>query len=162
MATVLLTLSIINSAFLRRFLSHRYLVFFGSISFPMYLLHGPLLRSLLVWMLYGLIPHESAHQHAKMNAEGEIVPVMEKSESAYIWMIVRPVIFMIWIGILILLSLLWKNRIDSMNSRLTKTMEEIMTGKRPLFQRKETTVVKDLPELENLDNGDREKGPNLN
>jgi hypothetical protein len=39
-------------------------------------------------------------------------------------------------------------------------MEEIMTGKRPLFQRKETTVVKDLPELESLDNGDREKGLN--
>ena len=49
----LLALSISYLPAVQRALSHRYLVWLGSVSFPMYLLHGPLIRSLLCWMLYG-------------------------------------------------------------------------------------------------------------
>ena len=127
----------------------------------MYLLHGILLRSLLVWLLYGLIPQESVSEHAEMNEEGQIITITERSPPAYIWTLAKPVLFVLWFGILICLSVLWKNRIDSMNSRFTKTMEEIMTGKRPIFQKKETVVVNDLHELEKLHTGDIEKGQNL-
>jgi peptidoglycan/LPS O-acetylase OafA/YrhL len=37
---------------MRKVLSHRALLWLGSISFPIYLLHGPLMRSVLVYLLY--------------------------------------------------------------------------------------------------------------
>jgi len=124
----------------------------------MYLLHGLLLRSLLVWLLYGVIPKESVHEHAQMNEEGRIVATTVKSEPAYIWTLAKPVVLVLWFGLLICLSVVWRDRVDTINSRFTKAMEEIMAGKRPLLQRKETVVVKDLHELEEIKNGDLEKG----
>lgn len=37
---------------MRRMLSHRALLWLGSISFPLYLVHGPLMRSVLVYLVY--------------------------------------------------------------------------------------------------------------
>lgn len=47
-----LTLAIVLSPHLRRALSHRWLLWLGKISFPLYLLHGSLMRSVLAWMLF--------------------------------------------------------------------------------------------------------------
>ena len=48
----ILTLAIVLSPHLRRGLSHRWLLWLGKISFPIYLLHGSLMRSVLAWMLF--------------------------------------------------------------------------------------------------------------
>jgi len=37
----------------QRLLSHPALLWLGSISLPVYLLHGPLMRSVLIWMMFG-------------------------------------------------------------------------------------------------------------
>ena len=127
----------------------------------MYLLHGILLRSLLVWLFYRFIPQKTVEEHAQMNEEGQIMTIRVTVEPAYIWTIVKAVLFLLWFGLLICLSVLWRNRIDSMNSRLTRAMEEIMTGKRPLLQAKKDEV-KDLHELEKLvENRDIEQGQTL-
>jgi hypothetical protein len=100
-------------------------------------------------------------EHAQMNEEGQIVTIRVTVEPAYIWTLAKAVLFLLWFGLLICLSVLWRNRIDSMNSRFTRAMEEIMTGKRPLLRAKEHEV-KDLQEREKLvENGDIEKGQTL-
>lgn len=48
----LLTLTIVMSPHLRRALSHRYFLWLGKISFPLYLLHGSFLRSFMAWLLF--------------------------------------------------------------------------------------------------------------
>ncbi len=48
----LLTLTIVLSPHLRRALSHRYFLWLGKISFPLYLLHGSFMRSFMAWMLF--------------------------------------------------------------------------------------------------------------
>ena len=127
----------------------------------MYLLHGILLRSLLVWLFYRFIPQETVEEHAQMNEEGQIMTIRVTVEPAYIWTIAKAVLFLLWFGLLICLSVLWRNWIDSMNNRLTRAMEEIMTGKRPLLQAK-MDEVKDLHGLEKLvENGDIEQGQTL-
>lgn len=51
----LITVGIVLSpSLLQRALASRYLLFFGKMSFAVYLLHGPLLRTTLVWLLYGV------------------------------------------------------------------------------------------------------------
>ena len=47
----LLVLTIICSPHLRRALSHRWLLWLGKISFPLYLLHGTYIRTVLAWLL---------------------------------------------------------------------------------------------------------------
>lgn len=51
----LLCFGILNSPSMRKALSHRWLMWLGGMSFPLYLLHGPLLRSLMTYMVF-LIP----------------------------------------------------------------------------------------------------------
>lgn len=48
-----LIIGIICAPSVQRLLSYPALVWLGSISLPVYLLHGPLMRSVLIWMLFG-------------------------------------------------------------------------------------------------------------
>lgn len=45
--------SVYFSPLMRRALSHPFLLYLGTISFPLYLLHGPLMRSVLAWLAFG-------------------------------------------------------------------------------------------------------------
>lgn len=44
--------SVLFSPPIRRTLSQEYLVWLGGVRLPLYLLHGPLMRSILAWMLF--------------------------------------------------------------------------------------------------------------
>src|SRR5438552_9182706 len=57
---IFLIFSILFSATLQRFLSHRYFVFLGNISFPLYLIHGTFIRIPLQWAVIWMLPRLGA------------------------------------------------------------------------------------------------------
>ncbi|KAL9100972.1 MAG: hypothetical protein Q9163_003714 [Psora crenata] len=88
----LFTLSIILSPSLQKALSHRFLLWLGSISFPVYLLHGPLIRSMLAGLLFGY--RHPIRLYTK-NLDGSVAQMWDVIPSPEIWMyaLALPVFF---------------------------------------------------------------------
>lgn len=120
----LVTLAVIFSPHLRRILSHRTLLWLGKVSFPLYLLHGTFMRSLLAWVLYGgrapVVTEEwddTIQEHYKVNR----IPAP------------RPLIFLfvipLWAIVVLSAAHLWAVKVEPWFGVITKKCEDIMFGK---------------------------------
>jgi hypothetical protein len=99
-ASILLITSIIFNPSLQRLLSHRFLVFLGSISFPLYLLHGTFMRTALTWSY----------------------------DSVYAgWQTV--LVFVLWGCLLLGACYGWRRTVDEFALHVSRLAEEVMTGK---------------------------------
>ncbi|OJJ48491.1 hypothetical protein ASPZODRAFT_14626 [Penicilliopsis zonata CBS 506.65] len=101
-------------------LSNRLFLWFGKQSFAVYLVHGTLLRTVLVWMLYGITgqPWEEV-----TDAEGTIVPPP--------YIPIRPawVVFTcipVWIVIVYICATLWTGYVDPFCASLTQKLENLV------------------------------------
>jgi peptidoglycan/LPS O-acetylase OafA/YrhL len=101
---------------LRRVFSHPIALFYGSISFPLYLIHSFLMRSVLVWVMFGVLPpsHEGT--------------------GWYIWCLMRLTAFLSWFAMITYLSILWRDRIDKISMHAAQWSEEYMLGKKSLSE----------------------------
>jgi peptidoglycan/LPS O-acetylase OafA/YrhL len=81
-------------------------VFFGGISFPVYLIHSMLMRSVLVWVVVGFIPDGPWPLRYVL---------MTASFAAYFAMVV-------------FLSILWRDIIDPACATITAYIEAVMVG----------------------------------
>ncbi|KUI56385.1 hypothetical protein VP1G_03666 [Cytospora mali] len=111
----LIALGILLSPWLQKVLSSRYLLFLGRMSFAVYLLHGPLMKSTLVWMLYGIqvLPdHE--------NDQGEMVITRLKypgNMTLIAWQLV-------WLPMVYGIAHLWMAHVDPWCDRMTNRLVE--------------------------------------
>lgn len=106
----ILILGIIFSPTAQRILSHRYLVTLGAMSFPIYLLHGPLLRSFGTWVLYiGMAP----------GANGRL----PMPSSLRVWL-TAPIFW----GVTLALAYYWTMHVEPWCGRVTKWLEAWMVG----------------------------------
>ena len=133
----LLCLTIICSTHLRRFLSHPVFLWLGKISFPLYLLHGTLMRSILSWLLFAgqnLIPMEIDNPHPPEPLPGyensflgsEAIVVMRYPlPGPAVFVAVMPIFF----AILGAKSHYWVNNIETFFGIISKRAEDIMFGK---------------------------------
>lgn len=99
-ASILLITSILFNPSLQHVLSHRFLVFLGSISFPLYLLHGTFMRTVLTWAYYAV--------HSQ-------------------WQIA--VVFVFWASLLLATCYVWKRTVDEFALQVSRRAEELTTGK---------------------------------
>jgi len=135
---IILIFSIHFSPTLQHILSHPFAVFLGSISFPMYLLHSILMRSVLVWVVYGLIP---------LPPEGQARQT------------VLVIAFGLWLVLLIYLSVVWRDRLDGASVVFTKWAEEVMLGKKACpgsFMAIHTKLVNVFAKSRGNSHGDRD------
>ena len=112
----LLILSIHFSHFLRKGFSHRPLLFLGSISFPLYLLHGVMMRTVLSWIIYGLLPH----QWLKTNEDEQFVRN------------VQGLVFILWMGLLIFVATIWRDLVDRGSVNFARWISDVSTRKKVL------------------------------
>lgn len=120
----LLCFTILSTPILRRVLSLSPFLWLGKISFPLYLLHGSLMRSVLAWLMFSgetLTAFEEHHE----GQEGAVVTMKYPLPSRVKQAIVLPIFFVI----LGFASHYWSVKVEPHFGVITKRAEEIMFGK---------------------------------
>ena len=106
---------IVLSPFLQKALSSKYLLFFGRMSFAVYLLHHSMMKTVLAWMLYG-VHTKPAHMNDKN--EPEITRLEYPGHATLImWSIV-------WWPMLYGVAYLWTQHVDPRCERLANKLVE--------------------------------------
>lgn len=120
----LLTGSILSES-LQRFLSHPVFLYLGTHSFPIYLIHGPLLRSFLNWMLYIFVAPVWYQETV-----GDIVTKVWARyplPPAWKFVVALPIFF----AVLLWLAQLWTAKIEPQCGKVTKWLEDAVCGSEP-------------------------------
>lgn len=113
-----ITLGVFLSPTLQRLLSHRYLLFLGRMSFAVYLLHGTLLKTTLVWMLYGV---QTLPDHEDGNGNMVMTRLRYPGHVSLIaWQIV-------WLPMLYGIANLWTTYVDPWCDRMTNKLVDRVT-----------------------------------
>ncbi|KAI9737035.1 MAG: hypothetical protein M1834_000625 [Cirrosporium novae-zelandiae] len=123
----LLCLAVLFSPTLKRLLTHPFLMWLGASSFPIYLLHGPLVRSLLAWMTFGVGAMNFHPQPPPPTPEGEEPPPPQYIPMPPGWTLC--VILPAFAIALLSLCHVWTMRIEPLFGKATKRFEDICYGK---------------------------------
>lgn len=111
-------ISIFVSPPIQRLLSHRYFLWFGRHSFAVYLVHGTLLRTVGVWVVYGISGQPWVK--AETNEDGSPQPqewVHPKSRSH------KMLAVMVFTGVTYLAAWAWMKWVDTACARATQWLE---------------------------------------
>lgn len=130
----LILVAIILSPTLQTLLAKPWLLWLGKISFPIYLIHGSLLRSVLVWMVYsfGTVNKFKEAAPTKQDGDGHTVTVGMEREwtqvaaptSMWVYVFMVP----IWCAAVLALADVWNQYVESWCVRATKRVEEIVSA----------------------------------
>lgn len=105
---------------IKEFLSNRVLMYMGRNSFAVYLTHGTLLRTVLVWFLYGI---SGQPWHTTKNDKGEVQqPEPLKRRGPHAFIIGIPV----WMCIVYVVAHYWTVYVDSWCARMTQKLEDLV------------------------------------
>jgi hypothetical protein len=118
----LLCISIFFSPIMRKALCHNYLLYLGGMSFPLYLLHGPLMRSVLAWITFVPV---WLHWKPKLGSDGQPdgtqwIPLPRPLS----FFLILPVfwVFLFWV------VHLWSVKVEPYFGKATKRFEEFASG----------------------------------
>lgn len=122
----LLSFTIVLSPHMRRSLSHPWLLWLGKISFPLYLLHGSLMRSVLAWMTF---QGQVLEEFQEFEGQNSIVALRYPVPGTAMLVVVIP-IFMV---ILLAASHGWAIKIEPWFGYITDKAQKTMIadGERP-------------------------------
>jgi len=129
----LLVLCIIMSPWLRRLLSARPLLWLGKVSFGIYLLHGPILRSLFTICLY----FGSTLQPFAVDGEPDVMELRYPVPGAF-RTACSLVIFVTTVGCA---AHVWTTKMEPIFAKISKNAEQLMFAKPVESKRKEPGVL---------------------
>ncbi|KAK2863671.1 hypothetical protein FQN49_004103 [Arthroderma sp. PD_2] len=126
LGTCILMLGIFFSRNARRVLTLPLFNFLGRVSFPVYLLHNILIRTILSWMVYG----QSAARTPVRNEKGELLQLGRASPMAFIF------ILPIFYAVLYLVAHMWGTYVDPICGTAVNWMKDLMFKEQPEPQEK--------------------------
>jgi len=119
----LLILTCVLSPHLRRMLSQRYFLWLGKISFPLYLLHGSIMRTVLAWLLFS----RSQLVEVQEQSGQQTLVLMKYPIPGYTMFFISLPIFFV---ILFSLTHIWAQKVEPYFGIITKLAEDLMFGKK--------------------------------
>jgi hypothetical protein len=111
----MIILAIYLSPSTKDFLANRLLLWLGKQSFAVYLVHGTMLRVILVWMLYGITGQPWEGGEASTDDEREWLPIRPR------WVIAISI--PVWIGLVYAVAAAWTAYVDPFCARMTQKLE---------------------------------------
>lgn len=115
----LLTLGVMFNNTAKKILSHHFFCWMGKLSFPIYLLHAPLIRTVLTWALFGA----STRPHQGKDEEGnQLPPGWLPIANRWVCVIALPLFYVF----LYRVANLWATHVDPFCGRVTNWFEELV------------------------------------
>lgn len=130
--TTIFVFGVFFSADARRFLSHPIMNFLGRISFPIYLLHNTLIRTVLTWMIY----RHSAFAKGLNHVDTEGNPVFLDRGGCLAFVVSIPLFY----TILIYSAHMWTIHVDPRCERVISWIEKQVFGSNENGAMKEGTL----------------------
>lgn len=154
---ILLVAAIILSSPLQHILSRPWLLWLGTQSFPIYLLHGPLLRSFLNWMLFAFAEPQWYEERDENDVVVRIFPRLSMPPR-WKFLFAIPIFF----AVVLLLSRLWTAHVEPWCAQVTKWAEETVcgTGRKTQKTEEPKPILDELVNANEQVNGEP-KGPIL-
>ena len=143
-AGIFLLLAMLYSQPMRNFFSYKYFVFLGSISFPLYLLHGTFIRIPLQLWLLRLLPRVDPHAFHIFWAENHTNALLICDTISCRF--TAAIIYVVWLGCLLIAARLWKSYVDVLGINFSRWAENVISGK----QKAVDFTVPSWPNFRNL------------
>jgi peptidoglycan/LPS O-acetylase OafA/YrhL len=119
----LIIIAVVFSTTMQRSLNVRVLQWLGARSFPIYLVHGPVLRSFMNWVLF---IGAKVTWVEELDDEGKVLGLMPMFE-------IPPVTKLMWaiplfLAVTLFLANLWFKHVEPLCGRIAKQIEEVVCG----------------------------------
>ena len=114
-----LTLGVMFNNTAKRLLSHSFFCWMGKLSFPIYLLHAPLIRTVLTWVLFGA---SSRPDQGTDDAGKQLPPGWLPIANRWVCVIALPLFYVF----LYRIANLWALYVDPWCGRVTNWFEELV------------------------------------
>lgn len=124
-----LVFSILCSPSLQRFFAQAPFVFFGNLSFAMFLLHGLFIRLPLQWAVIHILPvlvSDALEYDVSTDGHVQVELLCESQTSQFI----TALLFLAWFGLLVASCVVWKKYVDVLGIKFSKWVEDVVIGKR--------------------------------
>ena len=105
-------------------------MFLGSISFPLYLIHGIFIRLPLQWALIHILPRLASDAVERFEIYGAGKEGVELMCQPWSCKFAATIVFSVWFAMLLGGCLLWKKYVDTFAIWCSRRAEEILMGKR--------------------------------
>lgn len=121
-------LSVLISTGLQTVLTHPICLWLGQLSLPIYLIHGPVIRTLFCWLIYSFSQPEYREE---LNADGNMEKIPgDYPPPSFTRLFVSIAVFF---GVVLYLARLWSRHVEPWCAKVSKYIEDLITGKKSLL-----------------------------
>jgi len=116
----------------------------------MYLLHATMMRTVLAWAMFGILPGPTIFPNVAVDELDSVVVRVVEFKTPITLMVVKGVVFASWMMLLIFISATWRDRVDGFSIEFARSVEDIMSGRGSVMPRIEEFLSRNTVDKENV------------